>query len=84
VIQHNFTMGDFSGPRDPDRFVIMALTATEALHFVFAGLGSEAPPLVSFGHQNGRYGKRQGRIDLLFIINGSPKISSKTGKIPQR
>jgi hypothetical protein len=71
MIQDNFTMGNFSGPRDPDRFVIMALTATEALQLVLAGLGSEAPPLVSFRHQNGTYGKRQGRIDLLFIIKGS-------------
>jgi hypothetical protein len=70
VIQDNFAMGDFSSPRDPDRFVIMALTATEALHFVFAGLGPEAPSLVSFRHQNGRYRKRQGRIDLLLIIKG--------------
>ena len=71
VIQDNFAMGDFSRPRDPDRFVIMALTATEALHFVFAGLGPEAPPLVSFRHLNGFCRKRQGRIDLLFIIKGS-------------
>jgi hypothetical protein len=71
MIQDNFTMGHFSGPRDPDRFVIMTLTAFKALNLVLAGLGPETPPLVFFGHLNGFYRKRQGRIDLLSIIKGS-------------
>ena len=70
VIQNDFTVGDFSGPRDPDRLVIVALTAFKALHLVLARFGAELPPLVSFRYQHGRYGKRQGRIDLFFIING--------------
>ena len=68
VIQGYLTMGDFSGLRDPDRFVIVALTAFKTLHFVLAGLGPEAAPLVSFRHQDGTDGKRQSGIDLLFII----------------
>ena len=70
MIEGDFTMGDISGPRNLNRFVIVALTAFKALHLVLASLGPELPPLVSFCHQNGRYGKRQGRIDLLFIIKG--------------
>jgi hypothetical protein len=49
----------------------MTLTAFKALYLVLAGLGPETPPLVFFGHPNGFYRKRQGRIDLLFIIKGS-------------
>ena len=74
VIEGDFSVGDFSGPRNLNRFVVVALTAFEALHLVLAGLGPELSSLVPFCHQNGRYGKRQGRIDLLFIINGGRRI----------
>ena len=71
VIQNDFTVGDFSSPRHLDRFIIVALAAFKTLHLVLAGFNPEASPLVSFGHQNGRYRKRQGRIDLIFIKRSS-------------
>jgi hypothetical protein len=74
VIEDNFAMGDFSGVCNPDRFIIMTLAAFETLHLVFAGIGPEAPSLISFRHQNGSYGKRQGCIDLLFSIKRGCRI----------
>jgi hypothetical protein len=70
MIQGNLTMGNFSGSGDPDRFIIVTLTAFKTLYLVLAGLDPEAPPLISFRHQNGRYGKGQGRIDLPVIEMG--------------
>ncbi len=72
--QGDITVGDFSGPSDRDRFVIMALTAAKALQFVLAGLCPETPALVSFGHLNGIYRKRLDRIDLLLIIKGNHRV----------
>jgi hypothetical protein len=74
MIQDDITVGDFSGPSGCDRFVIMALTAAKALHFVFTGFGPEIPSLVFFRDPDSLYRERQVRIDLLFIIKGSRRI----------
>ncbi len=67
-------MGDFSGPSDRDRFVIMTLTAAKALQFVLTGHGPETPSLVSFGHLHGIHRKRQDPIDLLLIIKWNRRV----------
>jgi hypothetical protein len=74
MIQDDITVGDFSGPSDRNRFVIMALTATETLQLVLAGLGPETTSLVSFDHLNGFQRKRPDRSDLLLVIKWSLSV----------
>jgi len=74
MLQDDITVGDFSGPSDRDRFVVMTLTAAEALQFILAGFCPEMPSLVSFGYLNGIHRKRPDRIDLLLIIKWGCRI----------
>jgi hypothetical protein len=45
--QSDITVGDSSGLGYSDGFIIMALTAPEALYLVLAGFRPKAPALVS-------------------------------------
>jgi len=66
--QDDFTVGHFSCPGDPDRFIIVTLAAFKALYFFGPRLGLEISPLVFLHHPYGLYGKREDGIDLHFII----------------
>jgi hypothetical protein len=52
MIQLDVTMGYCSCPGNTYRFIVMALAAFKALHFILAGFGPESPALISGSHQN--------------------------------
>ena len=68
--QNDIAMGHFCGPSNRDGFVIMTLTALEALHLVFTGFRPERlrPVFRLYGYFF--FGNQKDGIESFFIIEG--------------
>ena len=74
VYQYNIAMGHFSGLRDQDFFIVVALTALEALNFFLAGTRPEAPPLIAGIYQDGIHRQRLDLADMRCVFKRGGRL----------